>query len=137
MDCRIKSGNDGQGAFPASAKRKREKAFEHFPEFRAARHRAGHFGPDRRLNPAYKCVLCWRSAREFEPLGESRVRSMPATIIGMSLALGSYWALIPAILTILGLVWRLFDEEKFLAQNLPGYMDYCAKVRWHLMPGVF
>jgi protein-S-isoprenylcysteine O-methyltransferase Ste14 len=57
--------------------------------------------------------------------------------IGMSLALGSYWGLIPAILTILGLVWRLFDEEKFLAQNLPGYMDYCAKVRWHLIPGVF
>ena len=57
--------------------------------------------------------------------------------IGMSLALGSYWGLIPAILTILGLVWRLFDEEKFLAQNLPGYTDYCAKVRWHLIPGVF
>jgi protein-S-isoprenylcysteine O-methyltransferase Ste14 len=57
--------------------------------------------------------------------------------IGMSLALGSYWGLIPAILTILGLVWRLFDEEKFLAQNLPGYTNYCAKVRWHLIPGVF
>lgn len=57
--------------------------------------------------------------------------------IGMSLALGSYWGLIPAILTILGLVWRLFDEEKFLAQNLPAYADYCAKVRWHLIPGVF
>jgi protein-S-isoprenylcysteine O-methyltransferase Ste14 len=57
--------------------------------------------------------------------------------IGMTLALGSYWGLIPAILTILGLVWRLFDEEKFLAQNLSGYRDYCAKVRWHLIPGVF
>ena len=55
----------------------------------------------------------------------------------MSLALGSYWSLISATLTILGLVWRLFDEEKFLAQNLHGYMDYCAKVRWHLIPGVF
>jgi len=57
--------------------------------------------------------------------------------IGMSLALGSYWGLIPAILTILGLVWRLFDEEKLLAENLPGYSEYCAKVRWHLIPGVF
>jgi len=57
--------------------------------------------------------------------------------IGMSLAPGSYWGLIPAILTILVLVWRLFDEEKFLAQNLPGYLEYCAKVRWHLIPGVF
>ena len=57
--------------------------------------------------------------------------------IGMSLALGSCWGLIPAILTILGLVCRLFDEEKFLAENLPGYGEYRAKVRWHLIPGVF
>jgi protein-S-isoprenylcysteine O-methyltransferase Ste14 len=57
--------------------------------------------------------------------------------IGMSLALGSYWGLIASVLTILGLVWRLFDEEKFLAQNLPGYTEYCAKVRWHLIPGIF
>ena len=57
--------------------------------------------------------------------------------IGMSLALGSYWGLIASVLTILGLVWRLLDEEQFLAQNLPGYTDYCAKVRWHLIPGIF
>jgi len=57
--------------------------------------------------------------------------------IGMSLTLGSYWGLIAAVLTILAFVWRLFDEEKFLAQNLPGYTEYCAKVHWHLIPGVF
>ena len=57
--------------------------------------------------------------------------------IGLSLALGSYWGLIPAVLTILGLVWRLIDEEKFLAQNLPGYSEYCSKVRWHLIPGIY
>jgi len=58
-------------------------------------------------------------------------------LIGVPLALGSYWGLIPAVLTILGLVWRLFDEEKFLAQNLPGYQEYCDGVRWHLIPGIF
>ena len=58
-------------------------------------------------------------------------------LIGVPLALGSYWGLIPAVLTIFGLVWRLFDEEKFLAQNLPGYQEYCARVRWHLIPGIF
>lgn len=57
--------------------------------------------------------------------------------IGMSLALGSYWGLIASFLTILGLVWRLLDEEKFLAKNLPGYTEYCVKVRWHLIPGIF
>ncbi len=58
-------------------------------------------------------------------------------LIGVSLALGSYWGLIAAALTTLGLVWRLFDEEKFLAQNLPGYVEYCAKVHWRLIPGFF
>ncbi len=58
-------------------------------------------------------------------------------LIGLSLALGSYWGLIASALTVLGLVWRLFDEEKFLAQNLPGYTEYCATVRWHLIPKIF
>ena len=58
-------------------------------------------------------------------------------LIGVSLALGSYWGLIAAILTILGLVGRLFDEEKFLSQALPGYKEYCAKVHWRLIPSIF
>ena len=58
-------------------------------------------------------------------------------LIGMPLALGSYWTLIPSALTVLGLVWRLLDEENFLAQNLPGYTEYCTRVRWHLVPLIF
>jgi protein-S-isoprenylcysteine O-methyltransferase Ste14 len=57
--------------------------------------------------------------------------------IGMSLALGSYWALIPSALIILGFVLRLLDEEKSLALSLPGYAGYCSEVRWHLIPGIF
>lgn len=58
-------------------------------------------------------------------------------IIGLSLALGSYWGLIASVLTILVFVVRLFDEEKFLAKDLPGYVEYQAKVRRHLIPGIF
>jgi len=58
-------------------------------------------------------------------------------LVGMSLALGSYWTLIPATLTGLGFVWRLIDEEAFLSANLPGYREYCARVRWHLIPLIF
>ena len=58
-------------------------------------------------------------------------------LVGAPLALGSWWGLIPALLTTLALVWRLFDEEKFLAHDLPGYTEYCAKVHWHMVPGVF
>ena len=57
--------------------------------------------------------------------------------IGTPLALGSYWGLIAAMLTTFGFVWRLLDEEKLLVQDLPGYTEYCAKVHWHLVPGVF
>lgn len=57
--------------------------------------------------------------------------------VASALALGSYWALVPAVLMVLGFVWRLTDEERFLARHLPGYTTYCAKVRWHLIPGIF
>lgn len=67
------------------------------------------------------------------PMYASAVLFIP----GAALALGSFWGLLPAMLTILGLVWRLLDEEKFLAQSLPGYKEYCAKVRWRLIPRVF
>lgn len=57
--------------------------------------------------------------------------------IGTPLALGSYWGLLVLPITLPALLWRLFDEEKFLARNLPGYAEYCAKVRWRMIPGVF
>jgi len=57
--------------------------------------------------------------------------------VAMAFALGSYWDLIPAVLLTLGFVWRLSDEETFLAQHLPGYKEYRAKVRWRLIPGIF
>jgi protein-S-isoprenylcysteine O-methyltransferase Ste14 len=57
--------------------------------------------------------------------------------IGTPLALGSYWGLLAFVATIPALVWRLLDEEKFLANNLPGYGDYCTKVRWRLIPGIY
>ena len=57
--------------------------------------------------------------------------------IGTPLALGSYWGLLAFVAVLPALIWRLLDEEKFLSRNLPGYAEYCAKVRWRLIPGVF
>ena len=56
---------------------------------------------------------------------------------GTPLALGSYWGLVPLVATMPFLIWRLFDEEKFLADNLPGYVDYRKKVRHRLVPGIW
>jgi protein-S-isoprenylcysteine O-methyltransferase Ste14 len=58
-------------------------------------------------------------------------------LVGMPLALGSYRGLLVLAATMPFLIWRLFDEEQFLSKNLSGYTEYCAKVRWRLIPGVF
>ena len=42
-------------------------------------------------------------------------------LVGMPLALGSWWGLAPLALTLPFLIWRLFDEERLLAANLDGY----------------
>ena len=58
-------------------------------------------------------------------------------LLGTPLGLGSYWGLLPLAATMPFLMWRLLDEERFLSKNLPGYTEYCTKVRWRLIPGVF
>jgi len=55
----------------------------------------------------------------------------------MPLALGSYWDLLVAVAALPALIWRLLDEERILARDLPGYADYCRKVRYRLIPGVW
>lgn len=60
-----------------------------------------------------------------------------AMFLGTPLALGSYWGLLALVAITPFVIWRLFDEEGFLAQNLPGYTDYRRRVRWRLVPGLF
>jgi protein-S-isoprenylcysteine O-methyltransferase Ste14 len=58
-------------------------------------------------------------------------------LIGMPLALGSFWGLLVFAAMVPALIWRIFDEERLLARELPGYRDYQARVRWRLIPGIF
>ena len=44
------------------------------------------------------------------------------------LTIGCYWRLLAAVVPIAGIVLRLLHEERFLDQNLPGYIDYRRKV---------
>lgn len=55
-------------------------------------------------------------------------------LVGVPLALGSFWGLLAIVPMTLVLVLRLLDEEKFLAKNLAGYSEYQNKVRYHLLP---
>jgi protein-S-isoprenylcysteine O-methyltransferase Ste14 len=57
--------------------------------------------------------------------------------VGMSVSLGSWWGLFVFLLIMPALVWRLFEEEKFLARKLPGYVEYQNKVRYRLVPFIW
>jgi len=57
--------------------------------------------------------------------------------IGTPLALGSWWTLLllPGFIPIL--VARILNEEKVLARDLPGYVEYMQNVRYRLIPSVW
>jgi protein-S-isoprenylcysteine O-methyltransferase Ste14 len=58
-------------------------------------------------------------------------------LLGIPLALGSWWAYLFIFLLFAAIIWRLLDEEKFLARNLPGYTSYRQKVRYRLIPFIW
>ncbi|RTL85060.1 MAG: isoprenylcysteine carboxylmethyltransferase family protein [Hyphomicrobiales bacterium] len=58
-------------------------------------------------------------------------------LIGVPLALGSWWALLISAAMMSTLVWRLLAEERFLSAHLPGYCDYQAKVPDRLIPKIW
>ena len=58
-------------------------------------------------------------------------------LIGMALALGSLWALVPAICACLLLLIRTNAEDKTLRRELPGYADYARRVRFKWLPGLW
>ena len=58
-------------------------------------------------------------------------------MVFMPLALGSYWSLIPYLLVIPVIVLRILNEEKVLREQLKGYIEYCKKTRFRLIPHVW
>ena len=58
-------------------------------------------------------------------------------LLGIALALGSVWTLIPAAVALVITVIRTVLEEQTLQEELPGYRDYAQRVRFRLIPGVY
>jgi protein-S-isoprenylcysteine O-methyltransferase Ste14 len=58
-------------------------------------------------------------------------------LVGFPPALGSWWGLLGLAVLIPAVLWRLIDEERVLAKNLPGYTEYRATVRYRLIPRVW
>lgn len=58
-------------------------------------------------------------------------------LLGIPIALGSWWGILVLAAILPALIWRLFEEEKFLARNLAGYVEYQNKVRYRLIPAIW
>ena len=58
-------------------------------------------------------------------------------MVGVPLALGSYWGLVFVLPGVVALVFRILDEEKLLTQELAGYREYAQRVRYRLVPYVW
>jgi protein-S-isoprenylcysteine O-methyltransferase Ste14 len=58
-------------------------------------------------------------------------------MVGIPLALGSYWGLVFVVPGLIVLAWRIRDEEKLLGEQLDGYREYTRKVHYRLVPCVW
>jgi protein-S-isoprenylcysteine O-methyltransferase Ste14 len=58
-------------------------------------------------------------------------------LLGVPLALGSWWGLLTIIPMAVVIILRLLDEEKYLIKILPGYDEYRHKVKYRLAPFIW
>jgi protein-S-isoprenylcysteine O-methyltransferase Ste14 len=58
-------------------------------------------------------------------------------LLGIVLALGSVWTLIPAAVALIIAVIRTVLEDQALQDELPGYQDYTRRVHYRLIPGLY
>jgi protein-S-isoprenylcysteine O-methyltransferase Ste14 len=57
--------------------------------------------------------------------------------ISTALLLGSWWALIPAVLIVIVFTIRTAFEDRMLQEELPGYKEYTQQTRYRLLPGIW
>ena len=60
-----------------------------------------------------------------------------AMFVGIPLALGSWVALLPAVLAVALLILRTYWEDRLLQTELPGYSDYARERRYRLFSGIW
>jgi protein-S-isoprenylcysteine O-methyltransferase Ste14 len=58
-------------------------------------------------------------------------------MVGVPLALGSYWGLVFVVPGLIVLAVRIRDEEELLEEELSGYREYARQVHYRLVPYVW
>jgi Putative protein-S-isoprenylcysteine methyltransferase len=61
----------------------------------------------------------------------------PLILVGLALWLQSYVAALFALIPLALVVSRLYNEERLLRRELPGYAAYVDRVRFRLIPGIW
>jgi len=56
--------------------------------------------------------------------------------LSIPFALGSYWALLPALAASLLIVLRTSIEDRALTQKLQGYSEFTGRTKWRIIPGI-
>jgi protein-S-isoprenylcysteine O-methyltransferase Ste14 len=60
-----------------------------------------------------------------------------AMFLGISLALASWWGLVPAAIASTLITVRTAWEDRLLHDKLPGYREYAGRIRARLVPGIW
>lgn len=58
-------------------------------------------------------------------------------VLSVPLALGSWWALLPAAFIVILFIVRTALEDRTLMEELPGYQEYAQQVGYRLLPGIW
>jgi len=59
------------------------------------------------------------------------------SMLDVPIALGSYVAFPVFALLAPVMIFRLIHEERVLCRDLPGYVEYCERTRFRLVPGLW
>jgi protein-S-isoprenylcysteine O-methyltransferase Ste14 len=86
-----------------------------------------------RVEPGQKVISTGLYGLVRHPMYTGNVIMM----VGIPVALGSYWGLAFVTLGLIVLVSRIRDEEKLLKEELGGYREYTQKVRYRLVPAMW
>lgn len=62
---------------------------------------------------------------------------MAISIVGFPLVIGSYWAYVPVVLSVITLLLRVQREDGFLQDRLTGYREYASMVTYKLIPFIW
>jgi protein-S-isoprenylcysteine O-methyltransferase Ste14 len=59
---------------------------------------------------------------------------MALSIVGFPFVIGSYWAFVPVVLSVITLLLRVQLEDRFLRDRLTGYQEYTGVVMYKIIP---